>query len=1206
MVELEGMLIQRTLAENYASQCGFCTPGMCMSLYDTLSNCSTEKQPTLHDIEDSFNGNICRCTGYRPILDGAKKSFAEKDIPQQLIVDFPKELEEDCEKKPIYIKGTNIEFYRPLTLDHLFDFRKQCSNPSEIHFIAGNTGETFDDIFHQQRYPILIHLSQISELQKLSEESNGLTIGSCVTLSQLKFYFALKQEHQQLYRIFHEQLDFNASRQVRNQATIGGHILNHSHKHTSDLLPILYVCETKLRFIHLLNKKKIEIDIKDFKTMNRDDLLLVSIFIPFIQTNEYLQSYKQAHRRKHDTGIVTCAFRLKLNVKENKIQLFNMAFGGFGDGLILIPEKTINYINNNEHQWTRNEMMTNVKNHLLEEIQLDEFSENGQPEYRRALVISFLFKFYLYVSNTSEELFQKQRPISRSEQIFDTSKQTKYVHQPTIHHNAYIHATGEAKYVDDLPSAHNTLHGALVFSSKPHARIVSMNTDEAQTIEGFIKFYSYHDIPPTGSNKFGPIVKDEEIFSSKMVHCMDMVIGLCVADTEEHARQAARLVRIEYEELTPVILTIDQAIEHESYLGPPGQQESVLETGNIEKGFNKSDHIIEGSFYIGAQEHFYMEPNAYLVQPVSEGHYTQLHVYASTQGATSIQEAVAEALGLNANEVICHVLRVGGGFGGKESRNIIPCVATALAAHHLQQPVRLCLTREEDMKLTGHRHPFKILYKVGFMKDGLLKSIDLNLYANAGCTLDSSLLMIERAMTHVDNIYKCENLRVKGRACRTNLPSNTAMRGFGGPEGLLSAEFIIEHIHSYLQLNDDPSIIRELNMYKPGERTFFNQELEKKDWFVPKMWKKLKESGQYEQRLKDVKEFNEKNQFRKRGLSLTGTKFGIGAPSALLFHQAGALITIYKDGSILITHGGIELGQGLQMKMIQITAEQLDIDISLIRFHETSTDKIPNTTPTVGSLSADLYGPALIDACQQLNKNLAPIKHKHPTLTWEKLIEQAYQERVQLSAYGFYAVAEKFLKSNYPKNEINFIYFTQGVGMSEVEIDCLTGDFHIIRTDILMDFAKSLNPFIDIGQIEGAFMQGVGYFTMEELIQGDSQHPWISQVGSLHNADPNKYKLPMANDVPIDFRVTLLNENEGNERTVCYSSKAVGEPPLFLSVTVLLAIKYAIEAYRTEREPFTLNVPLTCERIRMACQDELVDSVISKDKDHVFQPCGSF
>ena len=311
--------------------------------------------------------------------------------------------------------------------------------------------------------------------------------------------------------------------------------------------------------------------------------------------------------------------------------------------------------------------------------------------------------------------------------------------------------------------------------------------------------------------------------------------------------------------------------------------------------------------------------------------------------------------------------------------------------------------------------------------------------------------------------------------------------------------------------------------------------------------------------------------------------------------------------------------------MLQITAEELGIDLSFVRLHETATDKIPNTTPTVGSLSSDLYGPALIDACQQLNKKLAPIKLKYPVLSWEKLVEQAYNERVQLFASGFYIVPEKFLKNNFERSDVNFIYFTTGVGMSEVEIDCLTGDFHILRTDILMDFGKSLNPFIDIGQIEGndcfminnnlgmsfplfigAFMQGVGYFTLEELIRSDSQHPWISEPGSLHNADPNKYKIPMANDVPIDFRVTLLSGHKSSEHAVTYSSKAVGEPPLFLSATVFFAIKSAIAAYRREKKPFQLFRPATCERIRMVCTDEFVDSVIPEDQSKDFQPCGSF
>eukprot|EP00455_Lapot_gusevi_P049466 TRINITY_DN701_c0_g1_i2.p1 TRINITY_DN701_c0_g1~~TRINITY_DN701_c0_g1_i2.p1 ORF type:complete len:499 (-),score=127.80 TRINITY_DN701_c0_g1_i2:250-1746(-) len=494
-------------------------------------------------------------------------------------------------------------------------------------------------------------------------------------------------------------------------------------------------------------------------------------------------------------------------------------------------------------------------------------------------------------------------------------------------------------------------------------------------------------------------------------------------------------------------------------------------------------------------------------------------------------------------------------------------------------------------------------YKIGATSDGQLKALQLNLYSNAGCTYDLSVPVLDRCLFHIDNVYRIPHVSALGRLCKTNLPSNTAFRGFGGPQGMMMIENIIEKLAHRLEM--PVNAIRERNFYPTlGGITHFKQSLD--TFYIPRMWEELKQTSEYEQRLAQVLEFNRQNRYRKRGIALLPTKFGCSFTAKFL-NQGGALVHVYTDGTVLVTHGGTEMGQGLHTKMAQIAATLFGIPLTDVHIAETATDKVANTSPSAASMSSDINGAAVVDACQQILRRLKPYQEQHPNKTFKEIVNMAYFDRVNLSGQGFCAVpVEGYMWDSVTGlgTGTPFLYFSHGVACSEVEIDTLTGDYHILRTDILMDVGVSLNPSIDIGQIEGAFVQGVGWCTMEELVWGDREHKWV-RPGQLFTRGPGTYNIPSFNDVPVDFRIHFL-KNAPNPRAV-YSSKAIGEPPFFLSASVFFALKEAIYAARAESNLsnwFALHSPATCERIRMACTDHFTNQFVPEPDKYL--PKGSF
>ncbi|XP_042520580.1 xanthine dehydrogenase 1-like [Macadamia integrifolia] len=541
------------------------------------------------------------------------------------------------------------------------------------------------------------------------------------------------------------------------------------------------------------------------------------------------------------------------------------------------------------------------------------------------------------------------------------------------------------------------------------------------------------------------------------------------------------------------------------------------------------------------------------------------------------------------SKIVCKTKRIGGGFGGKETRSAFIAAAASVPSYILNRPVKITLDRDIDMMISGQRHSCLGKYKVGFTSDGKILALDLEIYNNAGNSLDLSVAVLERAMFHSDNVYEIPNIRINGKVCYTNFPSNTAFRGFGGPQGMLITENWIQRVA--MELKKRVEEIREINFQREGSILHYGQQIQHST--LAQVWNELKSSCEFFKAREEVDQFNLHNRWKKRGVAMVPTKFGISFTTKFM-NQAGALVQVYTDGTVLVTHGGVEMGQGLHTKVAQIAASSFNIPLSSVFISETSTDKVPNASPTAASASSDMYGAAVLDACEQIKSRMEPVASRHKHSSFAELVSACYIERIDLSAHGFYITPEIGFDWKTGKG-VPFSYFTYGSAFAEVEIDTLTGDFHTRRADVMFDLGFSLNPGIDVGQIEGAFIQGLGWVALEELKWGDAEHKWIPP-GHLYTCGPGSYKIPSVNDIPLKFNVSLL-KGVPNPKAI-HSSKAVGEPPFFLASSVFFAIKDAIIAARAElgcNDWFPLDNPATPERIRMACIDDFSERFVKSD-----------
>ena len=757
---------------------------------------------------------------------------------------------------------------------------------------------------------------------------------------------------------------------------------------------------------------------------------------------------------------------------------------------------------------------------------------------------------------------------------------TSVVGKKLYHDSSSKQVTGEAIYVDDISTPEGTLHAALVTSPCAYGKLKGFDLKELDKLPYDTFFFSAKDIP--GENDIGPIFGNEPIFAEKEFTYFGQPVGVVITNNHYKSMHAAKKIKVVYNEFKKPILDIDEAFNKKSFFGNP----LIIETGKVKEKLKISKNKIKGSFYIGGQDHFYLEGQISLSIPNENQEFT---VWSSTQHPTEVQHGVSNVLKLPSAKIDCKTRRLGGGFGGKESQATIFAAISALGAHLLNKPVKLRLDRFTDMTVSGKRHDFKVIYDVGFKDDGKINAIDIKLLSNGGNVLDLSGPVMTRALTHLDNCYSFKNFKAAGYICKTNTVSNTAFRGFGGPQGMLAIESIMGNIANYLNLTLDE--IRNKNFYSKsnGFKTPYGQKVTHSN--LEKVLKEVKQLSKYKEKILEIKKFNDyqilKNLPFRKGIAIVPAKFGISFNKPSL-NQAGALINVYSDGSIRLNHGGTEMGQGLFIKVAQVVAECFGVSIEKIHITPTNTAEVPNTSATAASSGSDLNGMAAWKASETIKKRMiqcaknyfkntsAEVKFRdnhifvgNKNISFNNLAKKCWEERISLSSTGFY----KTPKIHWDQNKLKgrpYFYYTWGASVSESILDIDTGETRILNAYIVEDCGKSLNEAIDIGQVEGGFVQGLGWLSCEEL--------FFNQSGKLLTVGPSTYKIPGSRDIPREFKVKLLDKTFNEEKTI-FRSKAVGEPPLLLAISHFLAIKNALSFINNQAVNFDLSTPLTPSNI---------------------------
>jgi xanthine dehydrogenase molybdopterin binding subunit/xanthine dehydrogenase small subunit len=1160
--------IQQSMVDHHALQCGFCTPGFVASLTG-LFECDDRVDE--ERLRTGLSGNLCRCTGYVPILeagmavDQAAQVRLSRLYPSRAMYDelMARSRAELC------VESDEQLVYRPLTLADAAAFRARY--PESV-IVGGGT----ELGLKRNREGIgrckLLCLGGITELGEIGMDRETLLVGANVTWAQLQSYSdgSLPEIHALTERF--------GSPQIRNVATVVGNIAYGSPVADSSCLLLVMGAELELTSVRGARRLPIAgFHTGPNQTAIAADEIITHLRISLPARNDIVKMYKISKRKEMDVSTFRAAIRVAL--RGDSIDSAAIAYSGVASTARRLRRTELFLVGRPFVEDTFREA-----GHVAR-AEIEPISDvRGSREFRWQLAENVLLKFF-------EDATAEPKPAARlaprtaipASGSCARADATSVVGRPVTLESARAHVTGRAAFVDDLPRFRDELIVDFVGSMHAHARLLSVDPGAALQTEGIATVLMAADVP--GDNRFGAVIHDEELLAGReSVHIGQPVV--VIAGTNRQALRAGKkAVRIVYEPL-PAVLSIDEAIAGGHFIGEARR----FARGDAAAAFAQCPHVVAGSFRTGGQEHFYLETQAALAVPGEDG---ELNVISSTQNPSEVQALVAHCLGLRESQVVCTCARMGGGFGGKESQAAHPAIMAALVAFKTGRPARIVYPRELDMRVTGKRHPYLARFKVGFMSDGRIEALELALYSDGGCSADLSLAVMDRSLFHADNAYFVPNITVSGTVCRTNLPSNTAMRGFGAPQAIAAIEHVIEEIAAQLQL--DPLEVRKRNCYGGAGRntTHYGQVVANNS--LPLILDQLAAAGDYAGRRARAARLNESSHTSLCGVALVPVKFGISF-TRRSFNQASALVNIYRDGSIQVSTGGTEMGQGLFTKIRQVVADQFSLPLEAVRVMPTSTDKNPNTSPTAASASTDLNGTAALRACETLRARLAATAARHLAagephaeacverirfersevydverpkrrLSFAELLRLAYEDRVDLGARGFYATPGlEFDRATGLGSP--FLYYTSGAAISEVLVDRLTGELTVLRVDILIDIGDSLNPAIDRGQVIGGFVQGLGWATTEEL--------FYSAAGELLSHSPNNYKIPGVEGIPRSFAVAFLESSSSPVNLL--GSKAVGEPPFVLGLSVHAAARHAVASVARGSRP-ALMLPATSEAL---------------------------
>ena len=1164
--------VQQAMVDNHGSQCGYCTPGFIMSMFEGYYRQDMKSGVQLNE---QLCGNLCRCTGYRAIRDAMADAIKQRSASDP----FQKQLQNSQDKlQSVGYSSGEENFLRPTSLKKLF---AAMAKYPEARLIAGATelGLDITKRFHQ--FPTLISVEAIPELTAISCTAEKWEIGAAVTLTRIDEM--LGKEFPEIADMLH----LFGSRQIRNRATMGGNLATASP--IGDSAPILLALGGWVVLASASGERVLPIDeffVAYRKTALQPGEILKTIVLPRISEGVVVRKkfYKVSKRREMDISTVAGCFSVQLDDSE-AISHARLAFGGVS-AMPVRARKTEQALIGKK--WNGKTIADALPILAREFTPISDV--RGSASYRQRLITDLLQKFF-NDDNTRPLDTEIKRSLGHREEAL-------------AHESGHKHVTGEALYVDDETVGQNMLEVWPVCAPHAHARIIRRDALAARLMPGIVTVLLAEDIP--GLNDVGAVRHDEILLADKEVFYDGQIVALVVGETQEACRAAAEKVIVEYQSLKP-IFTIEEAIAAKSF----HTEANHIRRGDVEAALNDAPLKLKGEISFGGQDHFYLETNAAWAERGEDG---TIFVSSSTQHPSEVQHIVAHVLALPMHSVVIECPRMGGGFGGKETQAATIAALAALAATKTGRKVRFRLNRDQDMAVTGKRHPFLGKFQIGFDAQGILHAAKIDIFSNGGWSLDLSRAVTDRAVFHLDNSYYIPHLAFSGTVAKTNLASNTAFRGFGGPQGMLVIEEIMDRVARKTGLA--PEIVRAKNLYREkGETntTPYGQEIE--DNRIQRIWSELITSSEFEARRKELRLWNARNPHRKRGLAITPVKFGISFTTTHL-NQAGALVLLFQDGTAQINHGGTEMGQGVHTNIREIAARELGLTADRVRVMNTRTDKVPNTSATAASCGTDLNGAAVKNACDVLRARLLPfaaemLQEKNNRVTADdkivfaensifdpeipqsrvqvaELLQRAYFARTSLSTTGFYKTPDIHFNRETGRGK-PFHYFAVGAAATEVEVDGFTGMMQVKRVDILHDAGDAVNRGVARGQIEGGFVQGAGWLTSEELV-------WDSN-GKLLTHSPDTYKIPAVGDMPEIFNVAFLSH--ATQANVIHGSKAVGEPPLMLALSVREAIRDAVAAFGDPGGEVHLASPATSEAISNAIAGRLGTSKPLEMTEHI-------